>query len=241
MDIPDNTPRIRNLHPSQMIFPQSYGSIPESSTIPITRTRSSISERISEFAGSYSRASMTFMAENLTVPVSNISTLVIAVQYIPLSHSFIYVQLDEEDKYSFHSSNNIIITRIGSSSGSEYLVDLDKVVSSRSIATVADEYISPVIIKKSSYTQSIFNSINILLGVGILALPLGFKCAGWIIGMTVFLFCCGLTNYTAKLLQKCLDIDPESRTYGDMGALAFGFKGRLWVTALFITELITNR
>lgn len=33
------------------------------------------------------------------------------------------------------------------------------------------------------------------------------------------MFCCGLTNYTAKLLQKCLDIDPESRTYGDMGAL----------------------
>lgn len=37
--------------------------------------------------------------------------------------------------------------------------------------------------------------------------------------MSVFVFCCGLTNYTAKLLQKCLDIDPESRTYGDMGAL----------------------
>jgi vesicular inhibitory amino acid transporter len=57
----------------------------------------------------------------------------------------------------------------------------------------------------------------------------------------VFVFCCGLTNYTAKLLKKCLDLDPESRTYGDMGALAFGLKGRIWVTALFITELITSR
>jgi hypothetical protein len=56
---------------------------------------------------------------------------------------------------------------------------LDKVLSVRSVGTVADDYrYEPphiAVSKKSSFTQSIFNSINILIGIGILALPLGFK------------------------------------------------------------------
>lgn len=75
------------------------------------------------------------------------------------------------------------------------MTGLDKVMTTHSIATVADDYrlasaisrdpytttggVSAVVAlddhKKSSFAQSIFNSINILLGVGILALPLGFK------------------------------------------------------------------
>lgn len=41
--------------------------------------------------------------------------------------------------------------------------------------TVADNYHLSSTNQKSTFLQSIFNSINILLGVGILALPLGFK------------------------------------------------------------------
>ena len=55
---------------------------------------------------------------------------------------------------------------------------LDKVLSVRSVGTVADDYRyepTHIVSKKSSFTQSIFNSINILIGIGILALPLGFK------------------------------------------------------------------
>ncbi|KAI7908238.1 transmembrane amino acid transporter protein-domain-containing protein [Cokeromyces recurvatus] len=247
MDIPDNNnniPRIRNLHPSQLSPDHLYGTIQghqDESTIPIERTVSTFSERINDFVGSYSRTSMMFMAENLAVPNGSL--------------------LDEEgDKYSAISSGYVSripsktsvsrlsrIESLGAGTSNEHssllFSHLDKVLSTRSVGTVADDYRyepHPPIAKKSSFTQSIFNSINILIGIGILALPLGFKCAGWAIGLSVFVFCCGLTNYTAKLLQKCLDIDPESRTYGDMGALAFGLKGRIWVTALFITELITS-
>ena len=246
MDIPNggsesNVPRIRNLHPSQLSPEHPYGAINEDH-VPIERTMSSFSERLGSFVGSYSRTSMMFMAENLAVPNG------------PLLD-------DEEDKYSAISSGYVSripsknsvsrLSRIESgpstSAANEHssllFSHLDKVLSTRSVGTVADDYrfeAHPPAPKKSSYTQSIFNSINILIGIGILALPLGFKCAGWAIGLSVFVFCCGLTNYTAKLLQKCLDIDPESRTYGDMGALAFGLRGRIWVTALFITELITS-
>ncbi|KAI8970079.1 transmembrane amino acid transporter protein-domain-containing protein [Mycotypha africana] len=239
-----NVPRIRNLHPSQLSpADYSYGAIPTGEEIPIERTTSTFSERINDFVGSYSRTSMMFMAENLAVPNG------------PLLD-------DEDDKISAISSSYNVsripsktsvsrLSRIESGHGagdtSEHasllFSHLDKVLSTRSVGTVAEDHrydTHPIVVKKSSFTQSIFNSINILIGIGILALPLGFKCAGWAIGLSVFVFCCGLTNYTAKLLQKCLDIDPESKTYGDMGALAFGLKGRIWVTALFITELITS-
>lgn len=71
-----------------------------------------------------------------------------------------------------------------------FMSEIDKILSTHSVATVADDHrlasvlssdpqsITPAIMddrKKSSFAQSIFNSINILLGVGILALPLGFK------------------------------------------------------------------
>ncbi|RUS32490.1 transmembrane amino acid transporter protein-domain-containing protein [Jimgerdemannia flammicorona] len=92
---------------------------------------------------------------------------------------------------------------------------------------------------KSTFMQSIFNSVNILIGIGIVALPYGFRCAGWVVALSVFVFCCGLTNYTAKLLAKCMDADPSAQTYGDIGAAAFGNQARVAVRILFLTDLLT--
>ncbi|KAG0739348.1 hypothetical protein G6F57_003181 [Rhizopus arrhizus] len=116
---------------------------------------------------------------------------------------------------------------------------LQKLNTNQSIMTVADNYHLSSTNQKSTFLQSIFNSINILLGVGILALPLGFKSAGWLIGLLTFCFCFGLTNYTAKIVIKCLSIHPDSKTYGDMGAYTFGLRGRVFISFLFLTELIT--
>ena len=65
--------------------------------------------------------------------------------------------------------------------------------------------------------------------------------AGWAAGISIFAFCCLITNYTAKLLGRLLEADPESRTFGDLAGAAYGMRGRIFVTALFITELISNR
>ncbi|KAI8982972.1 transmembrane amino acid transporter protein-domain-containing protein [Pilobolus umbonatus] len=250
MDIPSNSPkgesnvpRIRNLHPSQFT-PDHYGTIQEDA-IPIERTVSSFSERIGSFVGSYSRTSLMFMAENLAVP-SNPLLDEEEDKYSAISSEYVsrMPSKNSVSRLSRIDSNNAGGSSINANEQSALLFShLDKVLSVRSVVTLADDYrfeAHPVASKKSSFTQSIFNSINILIGIGILALPLGFKCAGWGIGMIVFVFCCGLTNYTAKLLKRCLDLDPESSTYGDMGALAFGLRGRIWVTTLFITELITS-
>lgn len=47
-----------------------------------------------------------------------------------------------------------------------------------------------------------------------------------------------MTNYTAKILAKCLDGNPGAQTYGDVGYAAFGTRGRMSVSAIFVTELV---
>lgn len=90
---------------------------------------------------------------------------------------------------------------------------------------------------ESTVPQTIFNSVNVLIGVGILALPLAVRLAGWVLGLIFLLLAALSTNYTAKLLARCLDTNSGATTYGDIAYLAFGSIGRNTVEALFILEL----
>jgi solute carrier family 32 (vesicular inhibitory amino acid transporter) len=90
---------------------------------------------------------------------------------------------------------------------------------------------------ESTMPQTIFNSVNVLIGVGILALPLAVRLSGWVLGMIMLILAALATNYTARLLARCLDTNSGATTYGDIAFLAFGSIGRNAVEALFILEL----
>ncbi|KAG1150768.1 hypothetical protein G6F37_002029 [Rhizopus arrhizus] len=165
------------------------------------------------FVSSYSRASFRYMEENVGLP----------------DH---LTDDDNDDTISVYKGS-YLPTNTNSESSPLLYPNLQKVNTNQTI----DSYHARN--KKSTFLQSIFNSINVLLGVGILALPLGFKCAGWFIGLLIFCFCFGLTNYSAKILIKCLSIHPDSKTYGDMGAYTFGTRGRVFISFIFLTELVT--
>ena len=92
-------------------------------------------------------------------------------------------------------------------------------------------------IGESTVPMTIFNSTNVLVGIGILALPLGFKYSGWVIGIIALTLAALITSYTATLLAKCLDTNSASTTYGDIAFLAFDSWGRNMVESLFILEL----
>ncbi|CAG8631981.1 203_t:CDS:2, partial [Acaulospora colombiana] len=49
-----------------------------------------------------------------------------------------------------------------------------------------------------------------------------------------------MTNYTAKVLVKCLEYDENLHTYADMGAIAFGEGVRLIISILFSLELLAS-
>jgi vesicular inhibitory amino acid transporter len=95
-----------------------------------------------------------------------------------------------------------------------------------------------VVVGQSTLPQTIFNSVNVLVGVGLLSLPLAFKYSGWVVGTIFFAFSAITTSYTAKLLAKCLDVDSSLITFADLAYVSFGNKARIAVSILFSLELL---
>ncbi|GEM08912.1 amino acid transporter [Rhodotorula toruloides] len=93
---------------------------------------------------------------------------------------------------------------------------------------------------ESTWSQSLFNTVNVLIGVGLLADPLAFADAGWIFGTILLLFCCLVTNYTAKMLAAMMRQDRHSHTYADVLIRAYGgnYTPSL-IYFLFLVELLT--
>ncbi|KAG1801426.1 transmembrane amino acid transporter protein-domain-containing protein [Suillus plorans] len=90
---------------------------------------------------------------------------------------------------------------------------------------------------QSTYGQTLFNSIAILLGIGVLSEPLAFAYAGWIGGTALIVFMGFLNCYTAKILAGIILEDPHLRSYADIGRKAFGPKSTALTTIMFCLEL----
>lgn len=95
-----------------------------------------------------------------------------------------------------------------------------------------------VVVGRSTVPQTTFNSVNVLIGVGLLSLPLAMKQAGWFLGLLFLLFSAVTTSYTAKILAKCLDVDSTLVTYADLAYISFGHHARLITSFLFCLELV---
>lgn len=212
MSLPIRVPT--NTHPSRL--PPNYGTV-EGGGGGGGGDASSFRSAVESFTGSYSRASMLYVAENLTVSSHHGSIHGDLLERNDTQHD----DVDSTHKllvgrtYSFPSLSRH--TTVASA-----LVDITQDVSAR-----------------STFLQSVFNAVNVLVGIGILALPLAFRCGGWLGGLFTFLFCALGTNYTAKIIARCLDASPGASTYGDMGAAAFHEGGRAFVSSIFIVELMT--
>ncbi|KAI5950145.1 hypothetical protein KGF54_005293 [Candida jiufengensis] len=102
----------------------------------------------------------------------------------------------------------------------------------------ADGNIVTVLAGQSTAPQTVFNSVNVLIGVGLLALPVGLMKAGWILGVPI-LVACGITTYwTATLLSQAMDTDDTIMTYADLGYAAYGSTAKLIISLLFSIDLI---
>ncbi|CAK8531973.1 unnamed protein product [Lathyrus sativus] len=87
-----------------------------------------------------------------------------------------------------------------------------------------------------SFTQTIFNGINVMVGVGLISAPYTVKQAGWasMLVMTLFtVVCC----YTAMLMRQCFESREGLTSYPNIGEAAFGRYGRIFVSVSFSISL----
>ncbi|KAI9598396.1 transmembrane amino acid transporter protein-domain-containing protein [Syncephalis fuscata] len=90
----------------------------------------------------------------------------------------------------------------------------------------------------SSFSQSVFNAVNLLMGIAVLSLPLAFQITGWLLGLSMLVLVALTTRYTAGLIKKCLSSDSTLITYADIGQAAFGAAGRHLLTFMLVIELV---
>ncbi|KAL2528746.1 Transmembrane amino acid transporter family protein [Forsythia ovata] len=88
----------------------------------------------------------------------------------------------------------------------------------------------------TSFFKTCFNGLNALSGVGILSVPYALSSGGWLSLILLFVIASS-TFYTGLLIQRCMDMDPNVRSYPDIGYRAFGLKGRAFVSIAMNMEL----
>jgi vesicular inhibitory amino acid transporter len=93
--------------------------------------------------------------------------------------------------------------------------------------------------KGVSFIQSVMNSTNVLVGIGILSFPFAFKNSGWIGGSTILLFTLISTCYTSKIIGKCFRLygDLDLQSFSDLGRKAFGIRMEWFIGFVLFVEL----
>ncbi|GAB2297188.1 hypothetical protein Dimus_031301 [Dionaea muscipula] len=88
----------------------------------------------------------------------------------------------------------------------------------------------------TTFLRTCINGLNTLAGIGILSIPYALSEGGWvslILLFTVAILCW----YTGLLIHRCLELNPLMKSYPDIGGLAFGFKGRAFISLFMYFEL----
>lgn len=94
-----------------------------------------------------------------------------------------------------------------------------------------------IIAKRSTPIQTIFNSINVLIGLGILSIPLAFHLSGWIVGLIILTFAALTTSYTAVLLGRILNRVDNITSYQDIGVYVYGPGIGRFILFIFMLDL----
>lgn len=90
----------------------------------------------------------------------------------------------------------------------------------------------------STAPQTVFNSVNTLMGIAMLSLSFGFRLSGWLVGTLILVACAWVTAYTARILGNILRRHRHLSTYGDIACLYGGPRFQAFATLTFTLDLL---
>jgi len=149
------------------------------------------------------------------------------------------VQISSETPLIFSDPQKQTKPYLSSSDNANSLQESQQVHLTQTRSSLSERALEPTesIAAKSTPLQTIFNSINVLIGLGILSVPLGFHMAGWIPGMICLLFAALSTKYTAVLLGRILHRVEKIRTYQDIAVYVYGRSIGYFILLTFSLDL----
>ncbi|XP_020521164.1 uncharacterized protein LOC18422418 isoform X1 [Amborella trichopoda] len=80
-----------------------------------------------------------------------------------------------------------------------------------------------------TFAKACFNLLNALSGIGILAVSYALSETGWM-SLLLLVLVAIIAGYTASLLIRCMQVDPKIQAYPDIANIAFGHKGKIFVS-----------
>lgn len=155
--------------------------------------------------------------------------------------------IDDQQSFADHSFTDYVASRQPSFASSVFPPPgsaMSRVLSNETASVVLRQVETndgtklTMLAPQSTVPQTIFNCINALIGIGLLALSRAMVHAGLYCGTVLILYSVAITYWTATLLSDCMDTDPSICTYADIGYKAYGPKARLFVSMLFTVELL---
>lgn len=196
--------------------------------IPIRQRRTSILEyggpnSLNEFAGSYSR--MTSHMENLIVG-QDLNTL----PRLSSDDNVSYGAVDEASLFYPSETNSVF----NDDPEDRMLAYRNRLVSVTLRLSAKPEDV----IGRSTAPQTVFNLINILVGVGLYSLSFGFRYSGLIWGIILLSLCGVVTDYAAILIGRCLKANPALLSYGDIARFCYGNSAFIGCVVSFLLDLI---
>uniref|UniRef100_A0A0G4G815 Amino acid transporter transmembrane domain-containing protein n=1 Tax=Chromera velia CCMP2878 TaxID=1169474 RepID=A0A0G4G815_9ALVE len=95
-------------------------------------------------------------------------------------------------------------------------------------------------VPSGSLFASIFNSVNVLVGVGLLSFPYCARLCGWVPSLALLCFFSVTTCWTGMILKECVDVDKKRFVgFPEMAEAAFGRPLRIVIFWMFSLELCT--